>query len=474
MIRYAPPMEQPKENSFLEKLILLIPFQARKETAAFLKLGVPMYFTQLATQLIGINSVIQSGNYSSDVLAGILLANGIWFPIFIGFGGIIFFVTPMVAQLYGANKLNQIGPLVQQGFWLVIPIIMIGMIILYNATVILDLAGIDEDITKHTQAYLGMFMFALPAIMLSQPLRSLSEGITKPFPVTVANIVMLIMAIIGNYAFIYGNFGFPEMGAKGAGISAIIGTWTAFIGLLIYVIWLDKDYKPTHFSKQFDLPSWGTIKEIIQGGWPMGLGNFIELTMFSGATLILGRLGSEVIAAHGIALNIGGFFFMVPLSIGMAASVIVGKQIGEGNLLGAKYSTYFSMKFGTMLALVNSLILILYSELIVSSFFSSDPEVIAIAVILLKFAAFFQVADAIAMCGIGSLRGYKDTFGPMIIMFVSYWLVAIPVGSYISIYGLTGEPLGAAGMWSGMCLGLCIAAVLVTKRVKKTTESFTL
>ena len=206
----------------------------------------------------------------------------------------------------------------------------------------------------------------------------------------------------------------------------------------------------------------------------MGLGNFIELTMFSGATLILGRLGSEVIAAHGIALNIGGFFFMVPLSIGMAASVIVGKQIGEGNLLGAKYSTYFSMKFGTMLALVNSLILILYSELIVSSFFSSDPEVIAIAVILLKFAAFFQVADAIAMCGIGSLRGYKDTFGPMIIMFVSYWLVAIPVGSYISIYGLTGEPLGAAGMWSGMCLGLCIAAVLVTKRVKKTTESFTL
>ncbi len=474
MIRYAPPMEQPKENSFLEKLILLIPFQARKETAAFLKLGVPMYFTQLATQLIGINSVIQSGNYSSDVLAGILLANGIWFPIFIGFGGIIFFVTPMVAQLYGANKLNQIGPLVQQGFWLVIPIIMIGMIILYNATVILDLAGIDEDITKHTQAYLGMFMFALPAIMLSQPLRSLSEGITKPFPVTVANIVMLIMAIIGNYALIYGNFGFPEMGAKGAGISAIIGTWTAFIGLLIYVIWLDKDYKPTHFSKQFDLPSWGTIKEIIQGGWPMGLGNFIELTMFSGATLILGRLGSEVIAAHGIALNIGGFFFMVPLSIGMAASVIVGKQIGEGNLLGAKYSTYFSMKFGTMLALVNSLILILYSELIVSSFFSSDPEVIAIAVILLKFAAFFQVADAIAMCGIGSLRGYKDTFGPMIIMFVSYWLVAIPVGSYISIYGLTGEPLGAAGMWSGMCLGLCIAAVLVTKRVKKTTESFTL
>ena len=474
MIRYAPPMEQPKENSFLEKLILLIPFQARKETAAFLKLGVPMYFTQLATQLIGINSVIQSGNYSSDVLAGILLANGIWFPIFIGFGGIIFFVTPMVAQLYGANKLNQIGPLVQQGFWLVIPIIMIGMIILYNATVILDLAGIDEDITKHTQAYLGMFMFALPAIMLIQPLRSLSEGITKPFPVTVANIVMLIMAIIGNYALIYGNFGFPEMGAKGAGISAIIGTWTAFIGLLIYVIWVDKDYKPTHFSKQLDLPSWRTIKEIVQGGWPMGLGNFIELTMFSGATLILGRLGSEVIAAHGIALNIGGFFFMVPLSIGMAASVIVGKQIGEENLLGAKYSTYFSMKFGTMLALINSLILILYSELIVSSFFSSDPEVIAIAVILLKFAAFFQVADAIAMCGIGSLRGYKDTFGPMIIMFVSYWLVAIPVGSYISIYGLTGEPLGAAGMWSGMCLGLCIAAVLVTKRVKKTTESFAL
>ena len=83
-------------------------------------------------------------------------------------------------------------------------------------------------------------MFAIPAILLAQPLRSLTEGIKRPLPVTLTNFLMLLMAIIGNYLFIFGNYGFPEMGARGSGLSAIIGTWTALFVLLIYIIstWL--------------------------------------------------------------------------------------------------------------------------------------------------------------------------------------------------------------------------------------------
>ena len=101
--------------------------QFSKTILSVIKLGLPMFFSQAALSLIGINAVIQSGNYSKDVLAGILTANAIWFPIFLSLGGLIFFVTPMVAQLYGAKKLNEIGPLVRQAYWLLIPIIFIGM-----------------------------------------------------------------------------------------------------------------------------------------------------------------------------------------------------------------------------------------------------------------------------------------------------------------------------------------------------------
>ena len=106
-------MEQPLNQSKS-----LLSSKAQDEAYSFFKLAAPMFLTQLALQLIQVNSVIQSGNYSTDVQAGIMLAGNLWFPIMVGIGGILFFVTPMVAQLFGAKKIAEIGPLVRQAIWL--------------------------------------------------------------------------------------------------------------------------------------------------------------------------------------------------------------------------------------------------------------------------------------------------------------------------------------------------------------------
>ncbi len=461
-------MEQPLSR---EKKFFSISPKVKEETKSFLKLAAPMFGSQVALQLIGINSVIQSGNYSSEVLAGILMANGLYWPLMFGLGGVIFFVTPMVAQLFGANKLKEIGPLVRQAMWLVIPIVLFIMILLGQASKLLVFVGVEEGIIKHTDEYLSMFIFAIPPIMLSQPLRSLSEGITRPRPIMYINIGMLVMAVIGNYCFIYGNWGFPEMGARGAGLSAIIGTWTALFTLIFYV-WWSKNYKSTEFFSRFDWPSLRVIKDILRGGIPLGLSNFFEIGMFSGSTLILGSLGSQVVAAHGIALNIGGLLFMVPMSIGLAAAVRVGNKVGEQDFKGARYSSFYAVKFGSSLGLINSFLLLLFAELIVSSIFTDDQFVISQAVVLLMFAALFQVADAVAMCGMGSLRGYKDTFGPMLIVFAAYWLIGLPFGYSLAVTDTWAITLGAAGMWSGMCIGLIIAASCMLWRLNITTNKY--
>ena len=461
-------MEQPLSR---EKKFFSISPKVKEETKSFLKLAAPMFGSQVALQLIGINSVIQSGNYSSEVLAGILMANGLYWPLMFGLGGVIFFVTPMVAQLFGANKLKEIGPVVRQAMWLVIPIILFIMILLGQASKLLVFVGVEEGIIKHTDEYLSMFIFAIPPIMLSQPLRSLSEGITRPRPIMYINIGMLVMAVIGNYCFIYGNWGFPEMGARGAGLSAIIGTWTALFTLIFYV-WWSKNYKSTEFFSRFDWPSLRVIKDILRGGIPLGLSNFFEIGMFSGSTLILGSLGSQVVAAHGIALNIGGLLFMVPMSIGLAAAVRVSNKVGEQDFKGARYSSFYAVKFGSSLGLINSFLLLLFAELIVSSIFTDDQVVISQAVVLLMFAALFQVADAVAMCGMGSLRGYKDTFGPMLIVFVAYWLIGLPFGYSLAVTDTWAVTLGAAGMWSGMCIGLIIAASCMLWRLNVTTNKY--
>ena len=457
-------MEQPlsRKNSLFSP-------RAKNEATSFMKLAVPMFLTQLALQLIQVNSVIQSGNYSTDVQAGIMLAGNLWFPIMVGIGGVLFFVTPMVAQLYGAKNIKDIGPLARQAVWLSIPIVLFGMFILSQASWILTMAKVDPKIIVYSEEYLSYFIFALPAILLSQPLRSLCEGVTKPLPITLLNILMLLIAIIGNYTFIYGNFGFPEMGASGAGLSAVIGTWTTFVLLIIYLRF--KSAYGTELFKKIELPNIKILKEILTGGIPVGLGNFIELSMFSGAGIILGRFGSEVIAANGIALTIGGLFFMIPLSIGNAAAVRVGNNVGANNMKGAKYSSYFSLRLATVCALMMSLTIIINAEFL-AGLLNDNTEVIALAVILLGFAAFFQVADGLAMASIGSMRGYKDTFGPMKIMAISYWGVGLPVGIILSITDLVTEQMGAVGMWTGMALGLLVAAVLMVRRVRLISTKF--
>ena len=457
-------MEQP-----LDSKKSLFSKRAQTEALSFFKLAVPMFLTQLALQLIQVNSVIQSGNYSTDVQAGIMLAGNLWFPIMVGIGGVLFFVTPMVAQLYGARNLKEIGPLARQAIWLSIPIVLFGMFVLSQASWILTVAKVDPNIIFYSEEYLSYFTFALPAILLSQPLRSLCEGVTKPLPITLLNILMLLIAIIANYTFIYGNFGFPEMGARGAGLSAVIGTWTSFIILIIYLRF--KSAYGTEFFSKFEFPNFKILHEILRGGIPVGLGNFIELSMFSGAGIILGRFGSEVIAANGIALTIGGLFFMVPLSIGNAAAVRVGNNVGAKNLKGAKYSSYFSLRLATVCALIMSLTIIVNAEFL-SGLLNSNPKVVSLAIILLGFAAFFQVADGLAMASIGSLRGYKDTFGPMKILAVSYWGVGLPVGIMLSITNIITEQMGAVGMWAGMAFGLLVAAVLMVRRVRLISSRF--
>ena len=156
---------------------------------------------------------------------------------------------------------------------------------------------------------------------------------------------------------------------------------------------------------------------------------------------------------------------MVPLAIGNAAAVRVGNNVGANKLVGAKYSSYFALRLATICAVITSLSILINAEFL-ATILNSNPEVVSIAVTLLFFAAFFQIADGLAMGGIGALRGYKDTFGPMKILAFSYWGVGMPVGIILSITDLVVDSMGAVGMWKGLCLGLLFAATLIVRRVR--------
>jgi MATE family multidrug resistance protein len=197
--------------------------------------------------------------------------------------------------------------------------------------------------------------------------------------------------------------------------------------------------------------------------------------MFSGAQIILGILGEDIVASHAIAINVASLFFMIPLAVGLAAATRVGNLIGEDNFKKAKVASSSTIYLCMLTALMNVVLILSFREFIVG-IYTSDEIIYSLAVHLLIFAAIFQLPDGIQMGALGSLRGFKDTFIPMILLFISYWIFAMPIGYYLTMTGF-GIPLGAAGMWYGMIIGLSIFAILailrlrwiIKKSLKKTT-----
>ena len=186
--------------------------------------------------------------------------------------------------------------------------------------------------------------------------------------------------------------------------------------------------------------------------------------MFSGAAIILSVLGEVVVASHSVAINIASLFFMVPLAVGLASSTRVGNLIGEKNPIQAKIAASATIMLCMIGALINSLVILLFGSFIVG-LYTTELPVIELAVSLIFFAAVFQLPDGIQMGALGSLRGYKDTFIPMILLLISYWIFAMPIGYYLTNFGF-GTPLGAKGMWYGMIIGLIIFSFLSIFRLR--------
>ncbi|MBC7184296.1 MAG: MATE family efflux transporter, partial [Marinobacter sp.] len=191
---------------------------------------------------------------------------------------------------------------------------------------------------------------------------------------------------------------------------------------------------------------------------------FVEVSMFSVIALFLVPLGPVVVAGHQIALNVVSLLFMLPLSIGMALTLRVSFLMGARAPDTARLIARSSLILAAATALVFAVLLFVFSREI-SALYTSDPDVQAVTVRLLLFAAIFQIADVIQVTCISALRGYKDTRIPMFIMLFSFWGVGLPLGYLLTFTDWLLPAMGAAGFWVGLTGGLASASILLGWRL---------
>lgn len=420
-----------------------------------------MAVTQFFILAMGFLDTAMAGHYSATDLAGVALGSNVLWPVFMLTTGVNMALVPITAQLRGADRVAEIGAMVRQGLWLAAGAAIITVAVVTSAHPLFELSGVDAEAAAIGSAYLDAAAWGIPAIMVYVTLRYTSEGLGKTLPPMVIVGIALVLNGFLNYAFIYGEFGAPELGGAGCGVATAIVMW---FELALMLTLLARPYlKQTQLTAKFEFPEASRMIEILRIGIPIGLSSFINMAVFSVITFMIGGLGVIPLAAHSIAGNINWATFVVPMSIGAAASIRVGFFVGAGQLDNARRVGSSAFKLSMGYAVLVSATLILARHQVVA-IYSDDPAVLAVASTLILFIAMYQLADDAQGTIVATLRGYKDTTVPMIYGLVGYWVVALPLGAWLADAGY-----GVYGYWIGLSIGLTLVSLCVGGRLLRTS-----
>lgn len=433
------------------------------EVSSLLKLATPIIIAQLANTAMGFVDTVMAGRVSPQDLAAVALGNSIWVPVFLLMTGILLVTTPKVAQRFGAGVHNEIGPLVRQALWLALAVGIAAAVLLWNAQAVLRVMNVDPALIDPAMGYLRAVACGFPAVALYHVLRCFSDGLGHTRPSMVIGLLGLALNIPLNYIFIYGKFGIPAMGGVGCGWATGLVMGFMFLSMLWWVKWAPF-YQPSKIFSHFEWPHWPVLKRLLSVGLPIGIAVFAESSIFAVIALLIGGLGATVVAGHQIALNFSSMVFMIPYSLGMAATVRVGQALGRGEPREARFAAGVSMGAALAYACLSASLMLLLREQI-AQIYTPDRAVIAVATTLIVYSALFQFSDAIQVTAAGALRGYQDTRMTMILTLFAYWGIGLPVGYALGLTDWLGEPSGPSGLWQGLVVGLTCAAVMLAIRL---------
>ena len=438
----------------------------KSELSVLLRLSAPMIATQFFIMGMGFVDTAMSGQYSSLDLAGVAIGGVILWPLFMLFAGVLTALTPMVSQHVGGERRLSVGPLIQQGIWVAMLFGVILFLLVRISEPLLILFDVAPEAVTIAMAYLKAASWGCPAVMLYVTLRYACEGLGQTLlPMLIAGTTLPINAGL-NYVLIYGLFGAPELGGEGCGWATAITMWFE-LGVMLLVIrrpWL----RNTGLFERVLKPKLATIKSILQVGLPIGMTMFLEMTVFSLVSLLVGSIGIAAIGANTIGGNLNWFVFVIPMALGSAASIRVGYHVGAKDYALAAKVARLSVLISATYAFLASLVLVLGRE-VLPRIYTSDPAVLALTAEVLLIVAAYQFFDCTQATMIGALRGYKDTQYPMIISIIGYWLIALPVGTILG-WGLLGWNLGVLGFWIGLGCGVGFVALFAIVRLYRTSR----
>ncbi len=435
-----------------------------KEFNYNLKLAYPVILGMLGHTLVSFVDNVMVGQLGTAELAAVSLANSFMFiamSLGIGFSTAI---TPLIAEADGEGNFEAGKSTFKHGLFLCTVISILLFLGVFLAEPILHLMKQPEEVVELAIPYLNLVAASLIPLVVFQAFKQFSDGMSMTKYPMYATLIANVINIVLNYLFIFGKFGFPELGIVGAAI----GTLVSRVVMVIYLWYLLSQHHKTReyvLNIKIFVLSKKMIKKLYNLGFPSAMQMFFEVGIFTAAIWLSGILGKNPQAANQIALNLSSMTFMVAMGLSVAAMIRVGNQKGLKRFIELRRIAFSIFLMSTIFAVIFAISFFVFSGVFPKMYLDfNDPtkmvdnyEVVSIATKLLLIAAVFQISDTIQVVALGALRGMQDVKIPTFITFISYWVIGFPISYYLSLY----TDYKSAGIWIGLLAGLTASGILL-------------
>ncbi|MBS0640788.1 MAG: MATE family efflux transporter [Proteobacteria bacterium] len=435
------------------------------ECRAILGLSWPLALGNLTQVAMGTTDVMMMGWLSADTIAAGALGANLYFMPFVFGLGLLNAATAMIARTLGRDPgdVMQVRVIVHIALWSALLVAVPFWIVLWWSESLLLAMGQDPALAALAGTYVRALQWALLPSWGFIVLRSFISALERPMWSLVVGLCAIGFNAAANWCLMLGHWGFPALGIAGSGLATSLSNILMALALAVVAAFAPPFRHFRLFSGDVRM-DWLRARAFWRLGLPMAATLSFEVTMFNAAVFLMGLIGAAALAAHSIAIQLASLTFMVPLGIGQAATVRVGRALGRRDPEAIRRAGWTALGLATIFMATMALTMVATPRPLISAFLdSNEPGSAAVmrhAVSFLMLAAAFQIADGAQAVGAGILRGLHDTRMPMLFALLGYWAIGLPLSASLAF----AAGLGGVGIWIGLAIGLAIVAVLMLGR----------
>ena len=428
------------------------------------RLGLPIVIGQLGIIFVSFADTFMVGRHGTNDLAAASFVNNMFNLAIIFATGFSYGLTPIIGKLFGKGKLRDAGGMLKNALvanGCIALLLMMAMFVLYLN---IDNLGQPMELLGIIRPYYIILLLSIPFILLFNAFKQFADGITDTKTSMWILLSGNVLNIMGNYVFIFGKCGMPELGLFGAGVSTLISR-IAMLAIFLVIFFRNSRYDI--YAQGFKLTRITRLrqKELTHLGLPIATQMGMETASFSLTTIMVGWIGTTALAAHQIMLTISQLGFMIYYGMAAAVAVKVSNYNGAGDTPNIKRTASAGFHLITFMAVVTSAVIFTLRNHIGTPF-TDDTTVLLLVTQLTTPFLLYQVGDGMQCNYANALRGIADVKPMMLFAFIAYFLVSLPAGY---LFGFVLD-LGLPGVWMSFPFGLTCAGMMFYLRFRYTLK----